>query len=136
MSRFNDDKGGEVARKMKFTGDRILRPMILSWIDRLKDPKFRSIMDIGGNEGTWSTNPEAYLESKQFWKNNFKIYYPYRRSSKGASSFPPVPIRSSDWISLRCRKPNIINNCITNYRDSIFGGSSCQKTEWIGGQDR
>ena len=50
MKRFEDTNDGIVARNVKLAGDKILRPIILKWIDRLKDRKFRSIMDIGGNE--------------------------------------------------------------------------------------
>jgi len=131
MKRFKDSSG--VAKEMKLAGDKILRPMILNWIDRLKDPKFRSIMDIGGSEGTWNTNPETYLESKQFWADNFNIHYPYRRASEGASSFPPVPIRSTDWISLRCFNYRRTSNpCHHNTY-----GASCvtEISPYVGGQD-
>ena len=128
MNRFNDKPGGQVARAMKRAGDKILRPIILKWIDRLKDPNFRSIMDIGGNEKTWSTKPEKYLESKQFWADNFNIHYPYRRTSKGASSFPPVPIRSSDWVSLRCS--DVRTTGALHYYTYWSNG-----VEYLGGQD-
>ena len=132
MSRFNDKSGGRVARKMKLAGDKILRPMIIKWMDRIKDPNFRSIMDIGGNERSWNRNPEKYLESKDFWAKHFEIYYPYKRASGGSSSFPPIPIRSTDWISLRC----------SEYRNWEYCGpclvpGSCCKTFWaiLGGED-
>jgi len=132
MSRFNDKSGGRVARKMKVAGDKILRPMIIKWIDRLKDPNFRSIMNITGSEKTWRTNPEKYLEDKQFWAKNFKIYYPFYRTSEGSSSFVPVPIRSKDWISLRCSR----------YTKSYFNcgspgnpGASCVEWNILGGVD-
>ena len=138
MKRFNDKKGGEVARKMKLAGDKILRPMILKWIDRLKDPKFRSIMDIGGNKETWKTNPAKYLEGKQFWADNFDISYPYHRASKGASSFPPVPIRSSDWIFLRCSYVKYKSvSCPVYSVGWVWSdpGGTCQKVETLGGRD-
>jgi len=102
MSRFNDKPGGVVARKMKHAGDKILRPWILILINRLKDKTFRSIMDIGGDKETWNKNPEKFLESTEFWWDNFEIDYPFNRDTSKPSSFVPVPIRSSDWISLRC----------------------------------
>ena len=132
MSRFNEKSGGRVARKMKVAGDKILRPMILEWIDLLKDPNFRSIMHIEGNAESWRTNSEKYLESKQFWSDNFKIYYPYYHASEGSSSFVPVPIRSADWIWLRC----------SQYRKSYFHcgspgnpGASCRRWHILGGVD-
>jgi len=102
MSRFNDKPGGLAAREMKRAGDKILRPWILILINRLKDKTFRSIMDIGGDKETWNKNPEKFLESTEFWWDNFEIDYPFNRDTSKPSSFVPVPIRSSDWISLRC----------------------------------
>ena len=136
MKRFEDTNDGIVARNVKLAGDKILRPIILKWIDRLKDRKFRLIMDIGGNEGTWRTNPATYLESKQFWADNLNIRYPYRRAGEEASSFPPVPIRSSDWISLRCRQSRITTtHWSSNCYHSRGAGCPTSTTTLIGGQD-
>ena len=118
MNRFNDDEGGEVARKMKLAGDKILRPMILKWIDRLKDRNFRSLMDIGGNEATWNTNPQKYLEL--YFIENYKQS---RLPARGRAMFDVDTICSQHRSPHLWRCGHLAGSCATLVQITATGGT-------------